>query len=404
MKRTGFANLILSAAVCLFFVWCGGCEPPLQKLNTRLSQLKDMSLPINARAEILLPLDKQDSRFMSRYGYGSRLLDNSTSLVKAAKQVFGRVFKEVDVSGKVRDPHFVIRINPDARVNFNGGTFGATLDCEIVYGDGEMLGSYKTDVEEMGMQVDQSVVDKTYLRGFGDIVIKMLDDPKMAKTIASGADETKIKKTGKTETQDASEYKSFVDGVVTIEMKKTVKWATSPLDYHGSGFFIDTNGIILTNSHVVKDANEMDSAKVLYEDKEYDFEVIANDSWSDLAIIRAKGMKDTPELSIILKGYPISVGDDVIVVGSPMARELERTVSKGIISAFRDIQGYKLIQTDAAINPGNSGGPLVHLNTQKVIGVIKAVGAGEGLGFAIPPEVIHSFLSQNRDKYKSSPD
>ena len=401
MKNSGFTTLVL-ALVCLFIVCCGGCQPPLQKLNARMAQVKDMKLPIDARAEIILPLDKQDSRFVSGYGYGARLLDNSDSLVKAGKEVFGKVFKEVDVSGKVTDPHFIIRINPEAKANINMGSFAATVDCEILYGSGETLGTYKAEASEMGMSVDQSVVDKTYLKGLGDVAIAMLDDPAMVRAIARGADDTKIRKTAKDATEDASEYKEFVDGVVTIEMKKKVGWATSALDYHGSGFFIDNSGTILTNSHVVKDVNKMDFAKVMYKDKEYDFNVVASDAWSDLAIIKVKGMTDTAKLGIMPRGYPIAVGDDVIVVGSPMAKELERTVSKGIISAFRDIQGSKLIQTDAAINPGNSGGPLVHLRTQKVIGVIRATGRGEGLGFAIPPEVIHEFLAKHRDKYQSS--
>ena len=307
------------------------------------------------------------------------------------------------MSGKITDPHFIIRINPSVKADFYWATYEVILDCEIVYGTGETLGTYKAQAKEAGLGVDQSVVDKAYHRAFGNIVTQMLDDPTMAKTIARGADETKIKKTVDT-TQEASEYKDFVDGVVTVEMKKKVQWATSPLEFHGSGFFIDNKGTILTNGHVVKDANKMDSAKVLYKNKEYDFEVLAKDIWSDLALIRAKGLTDTHKLGIIPKGYPIAVGEDVIVVGSPMAKELERSVSKGIISAFREIQGYKLIQTDAAINPGNSGGPLVHLNTQKVIGVIRLTRAGEGLGFAIPAETIHEFLAKNHDKYKSSAD
>ncbi len=398
MKNSGITTLS-AAAVCLFLIWNAGCEPPLQKYNARLAQVKDLKLPIDARAEIVLPLDKLDSRFISRVGYGARLLDNSDSVIKGAKEVFGKIFKQVDVSGKITDPHYIIRINPEADADFAMSTFSAKLDCEIIYGSGETLGTYKAEASEMGMSVDQSVVDKTYLKGLGDIAIQMLDDPKVKDAIAKGADEARVKKTVKQAQQEASEYREYVDGVVTIEMKKRYDWATSPIEFHGSGFFIDDKGTILTNSHVVKDVNKMDFAKVMYQDKEYDFEVLASDAWSDLAIIRAKNLTNTPKLGILPRGYPIAVGDDVIVVGSPMAKELERTVSKGIISAFRDIQGSKLIQTDAAVNPGNSGGPLVHLSTQRVIGVIRATGRGQGLGFAIPPEVIHEFLAKCRDKY-----
>jgi len=408
MKRASrLTNLTLLVAVCLFFAWCGGCEPPLQNLENRLAKVRDMRLPIDARAGIILPLDKQDNRIWSGNWFGVLLLDNSASLVDAAKEVFGKIFKEVNVSGKIVDPHFLIKVNPNTKVH--GPVYEAVVDCEITYGNNDALGTYKAEETEVTMVVEQAGLDRAYRKAFGAIVVQMLDDPNMAKAIARGANETKAKKTA-VDTQQESEYKYFVDGVVTIEMKKKVQWATSPLSGNGSGFFIDTKGTILTNSHVVKDSNKMYSAKVLYKNKEYDFDVLASDEWNDLALIRPKGLTKSPKLSVMLNGYSVAVGDDVIVVGSPITKELERTVSKGIISAFRDIQGYKMIQTDAAINPGNSGGPLVHLKTQRVIGVVIGVikgmrwDQGQGLGFAVPAETIHEFLAKHRDKYQPSAD
>jgi S1-C subfamily serine protease len=392
---------IMFAIFCFTFACFCGCQSPVQNLNKRLAQVDTMSLPINARAEIMLPLDKQDSKFVSGYGYGVRLLDNSASLIKAAKEDFGRVFKDVEASEKISEPHFIIKVNPDVKADFYWATFEVTLDCEIAYGSGEHIASYKAHAKEVGFVIDQSVVDKTYLKAFGDIVIQMLDDPTMSGIIAQGPDSTKTKQITDT-IQEASEYSDLVEGVVTIEMKKKVNWATSPLEMHGSGFFIDSDGTILTNNHVIKDINTADSAKVLYKNNEYNFVVVARDPWSDLALVKVKGFDNTPKLSIMLKNYPVAVGDEVVVVGSPLAKELERSVSRGIISAFRDIHGVRLIQTDAAVNGGNSGGPLVHLKTRKVIGVMRLAGSGEGLGFAVPADTIHEFLAKNRDKYVSS--
>lgn len=402
MKTTsGLTKWIIYPIFCLAFVCFYGCKSPLRNLDKRLAQANTMLLPIDARVEIMLPLDKQDSKFISGYGYGARLLDNSASLVKAAKEDFGRVFKNVEASGKISEPHFVIKINPETNADFYWGTFEVTLNCEIAYGNGEYIASYKAHAKKVGLAVDQSVVDKTYLKAVGDIVIQMLDDPTMSGILTRGPDTTKIKNITDV-VQESSEYSDLVSSVVTIELEKKVNWATSPIEMHGSGFFIDSDGTILTNNHVIKDMDSADSAKVLYKNNEYDFLIMAQDPWSDLALIRAKGLTGTQRLSIMLKGYPVTVGDEVVVVGSPVAKELERSVSRGIISAFRDIHGFRLIQTDAAVNPGNSGGPLVHLETRKVIGVMRFGGGGEGLGFAVPADTIHEFLAKNRDKYVPS--
>jgi len=332
---------------------------------------------------------------MSGRGTNSLLLDNSASLFRAAKESLGKIFSQVDMSGKIPDPHFIIRINPQTQAY--SGTFNASLDCEILYGSGENLAVYISKASRRGLHVDQSVVDKTYDLAMSALVRQILADPNMHQILASSPDESKIKKTINIEDQPC-EYSPLMDAVVTIEMSKKVRWATSPIEEHASGFFIDSNGTILTNNHVIADFPDMDFAKVLYKKHEYDFEILAKDPWSDLALLRAKGLQNTPAMAVSPASSPIFIGDDCLVVGSPMAKELQRSVAKGIISAFRDIQGVRLIQTDAAINPGNSGGPLVHLNSRQVIGLIRLGASGEGLGFAIPADVIHEFLAKNKDK------
>jgi len=153
----------------------------------------------------------------------------------------------------------------------------------------------------------------------------------------------------------------------------------------GSGVIISADGYILTNNHVVEQADEI--TVKLYNQKEYKAKVIGKDKETDLAIIKinTNGLKPAQ----IGDSDKIEVGDWVIAVGSPFG--LEQTVTQGIISAKGRIIGAgpydDFLQTDAAINPGNSGGPLINLNGE-VIGINTAItsrsGGYEGVGFAIP--------------------
>ncbi len=157
----------------------------------------------------------------------------------------------------------------------------------------------------------------------------------------------------------------------------------------GSGFIVDTEGHILTNEHVVHNAEEI---KVTLSDgREFIGEVIGSDMTSDMAIVKI----DANDLPVAKLGDSdaLRVGEIVIAIGNPYG--LEKTVTMGVVSAKdRNInagsegQEYRnLIQTDTAINPGNSGGPL--LNTDgEVIGINTAIiPYAQGIGFAIPVNV-----------------
>lgn len=151
----------------------------------------------------------------------------------------------------------------------------------------------------------------------------------------------------------------------------------------GSGIIIRPNGYILTNNHVVKDANEI---KVTLSDKQvFTGKVVGRDKFTDLAIIKIEAQNlPTAKLG---DSNSLRPGDWAIAIGSPLG--LSHTVTLGIVSALgRSIQDLgnevKLIQTDAAINPGNSGGPLLNIKGD-VIGVNTAIrGDGQNIGFAIP--------------------
>ncbi|MDQ7783539.1 MAG: DegQ family serine endoprotease [Desulfomonilaceae bacterium] len=154
----------------------------------------------------------------------------------------------------------------------------------------------------------------------------------------------------------------------------------------GSGVIVGPNGTILTNAHVVKDADEI---KVNLSDKRsFTAKVIGADPESDIAVIKIDA-KDLP-IATLGDSTKLRVGEIVLAVGNPFG--LNRTVTSGIISAkgrtnMGIIDYEDFIQTDAAINPGNSGGPLVNINGE-VIGINTAIatrtGGYQGIGFAIP--------------------
>jgi len=154
----------------------------------------------------------------------------------------------------------------------------------------------------------------------------------------------------------------------------------------GSGVIVDKSGIVLTNNHVVRGADEV--TVVLKDGREFKATDIKTDPASDLAVLRLEGAKDLPAATLG-NSDEMEVGDWVLAIGCPFG--LEQTVSAGIISGKgRELESNnhdQFLQTDAAINPGNSGGPLVNLDGQ-VIGINTAIatnsGGYQGIGFTIP--------------------
>jgi serine protease Do len=156
----------------------------------------------------------------------------------------------------------------------------------------------------------------------------------------------------------------------------------------GSGFIVDKNGYILTNNHVVEEADHI-RVKIPTDPNEYRAKLIGVDLETDLAVIKIDPGKPLKPVKVG-NSDAVQVGDWAVAIGSPFG--LEATVTAGIVSATgRDIVGAQqfqhFIQTDAAINPGNSGGPLLNINGE-VIGVNTAIatrsGGYQGVGFALP--------------------
>src|SRR5437762_4078768 len=170
-----------------------------------------------------------------------------------------------------------------------------------------------------------------------------------------------------------------------------------PFQSAGSGVIVDArSGYIVTNAHVVENANEI--TVTLQDGRDVKADVVGSDTPSDVAVLKVK-----PDgLSQVALGdsAKAEVGDFVVAIGNPFG--LQHTVTSGIISGLSrsgiNPDGYEdFIQTDASINPGNSGGALVNLRGE-LVGINSAIlsrsGGNIGIGFAIPVNMAHSIMDQ----------
>ena len=168
-----------------------------------------------------------------------------------------------------------------------------------------------------------------------------------------------------------------------------------PVRGEGSGFIVRADGLILTNAHVVSDADEV--VVKLTDRREFVAKVLGSDKLTDIAVLKIDA-KDLPSVSLV-PPRPRQVGEWVLAIGSPFG--FESTVTAGVISATRrSLPGdgsVPFIQTDAAINPGNSGGPLINM-AGEVIGINAQIftlsGGYQGVSFAIPMDVANRVAQQ----------
>ena len=185
------------------------------------------------------------------------------------------------------------------------------------------------------------------------------------------------------------EYTVSEDGVLSVpeivaKVKPSVVGIVTESGF-GSGFFISTDGYILTNAHVVNKAQTI----TVYDsnEKTYNATIAGSDNQTDIAVIKIEG-ENFPAVEIGDSDV-LALGETVVAIGNPRSMELYATVTSGIVSGLDrtiSVEGvdFKLIQTDASINSGNSGGALIN-HFGQVIGVTNAKFANsEGLGFAIP--------------------
>jgi serine protease Do len=180
----------------------------------------------------------------------------------------------------------------------------------------------------------------------------------------------------------------FFRGLPGMQPRGRGESPSQPFRGQGSGFIISSDGLILTNAHVVRDAKDV--TVKLSDRREYTAKVLGSDPVTDIAVLRIAA-KDLPTVRL---GNPkqLEVGDPVMAIGAPFG--FEQTATQGIVSAKgRSLPGDSVvpfIQTDAAVNPGNSGGPLFD-GSGSVVGINAQIysqsGGYQGLSFAIPIDV-----------------
>jgi serine protease Do len=191
---------------------------------------------------------------------------------------------------------------------------------------------------------------------------------------------------------EKSPFKEFFERFFGEDMQREFKQPSL-----GSGFIIDKDGFVVTNNHVIEDADQI---KVkLNNQREFDAKIVGRDPNTDIALLKIESGENLPFVKLG-DSDALEVGQWVLAIGSPFG--LEHTVTAGIVSAKGRVIGSgpydDFIQTDASINPGNSGGPLLNLQGE-VIGINTAiVASGQGIGFAIPINMAKDIIVALKDE------
>jgi serine protease Do len=168
----------------------------------------------------------------------------------------------------------------------------------------------------------------------------------------------------------------------------------------GSGVIVRANGLIVTNSHVIRDASEI--TVVLADRREFPARIVTTDDRTDLSLLRIDAGRERLPFIDLRDSDQLEVGDVVLAIGNPFG--VGQTVTSGIISALaRTAEGVSdysfFIQTDAAINPGNSGGALIGMDG-RLVGINTAIysrtGGSVGIGFAIPANMVATVIASER--------
>lgn len=166
----------------------------------------------------------------------------------------------------------------------------------------------------------------------------------------------------------------------------------------GSGVIVSPNGIIVTNTHVIKGGGQTEIKVVLADRREFDAKVILQDEKTDIAVLRIEGGDGRFPTLEFEDSDSLEVGDLVLAIGNPFG--VGQTVTQGIVSALArseitQSEAQVFIQTDAAINPGNSGGALVDM-AGRLVGINTAIfsksGGSHGIGFAIPSNMVRVYV------------
>lgn len=389
--------LSLAAGVVAGLVLAGCAAAPIDVTTREFAGETAMDLPINGRAEMLLPLGDVDRKIMVGDDFPVLTLNDGEAITKAAGEVFTKVFKEVGMRGEVENPQFVLKIKGQAEVHRVWAVYHVNVVVRLETGSDQTIGTYRAEGKvRSGVVNDQVALENAYREAFLEAASLLLEDRAFVGLVWDGVPEGLERVTGTVAERRKPEYEAIMRSVVTVKVMSPIaqpepKGTLSMEQSHGSGFFVDNTGLVLTNHHVIGDATDI---RVRCDELEYPAQVIASDEWADLALLQIDNL-ESPFLKVATERDAAAVGEEVLVVGSPIKSELDYTVSRGIVSSYRMMGGYSFLQTDAAINQGSSGGPVVNLRTGEVVGVVAMRYFGQGLGFALTSDVVTEFLQRN---------
>ncbi len=393
--RYGTPHLFLITVAGLIL---GGCAAaPIDVSRRDFDGELALNLPIDGRAEMFLPLGDADRKIVVGDGFPVLTLDDGEAITKAAGEVFAKVFKKVGVRGEVENPQFVLKIKGEAEVQRIWAAYRVEVVVRLETGSDETVGTYQAEgTARSGMVNDQVALENAYREAFLNAASLILEDHRFVELVWYGMPEGLERITESVPDRRKPEYEAIMRSVVTVRVMSPVaepgpSGAVVKEKSHGSGFFVDDNGLILTNHHVIGDSTDI---SVICDGTEYPAQVLASDEWADLALLQIENM-ESPYLEVAEERDAAAVGEEVVVVGSPLKSELDYSVSRGIVSSYRVMGGYSFLQTDAAINEGSSGGPVVNLRTGEVVGVVAMRYFGQGLGFALTSDVVTEFLRKN---------
>jgi serine protease Do len=245
------------------------------------------------------------------------------------------------------------------------------------------------------LKILDSITNRTSQTSTGSITEKVVDEESVVIDVAQAVSPSVVTVSMQTPARRVLQFNPFGGG-----FSQSIQGG-QPQDI-GTGFIVSTDGIIVTNKHVVSDTSATYQV-ITNDDKTYDVKKISRDPSNDIAVLKidASGLKPVT----MGDSSNLKVGQTVIAIGTALG-EFRNTVTTGVVSGLgRGIQagdiyqGYveqldDVIQTDAAINPGNSGGPLLN-SAGQVIGINVAVASGaQNVGFAIPVSVVKNALDQ----------
>lgn len=281
---------------------------------------------------------------------------------------------DLEFLNKDRQYLTTIKVNDEGEVGSSSGIFSGFLSQEQ---DGkEVLAAIQNSTTKMLKEGEGRIRQNQVIADYFSPQVTSVAQPSAE---AASSDQPKAEK--------GVNFQNYLNATVVIRSGRGF----------GSGFFIHPT-LVVSNYHVVGNSSRVQVK--LRNGKVFTGNVVSLDSQNDLALIQV------PYQSKSFLDFDVqpTIGGEVFTVGAPQG--FEWTISRGIVSGLRNLDGIKVVQTDASISPGNSGGPLISLKTGKVLGVNTMVWAearSQNINFAVSSAVVQNFLIETFKRYGLSP-